>query len=72
MNYSRGAALIKIVNDLRYSLVSHKISVLMLLDLSAAFDTVDHPILLNSLIHLVGLSGTAFKWFNSYLRENLW
>lgn len=47
MNYSTGTALIKIINYLRYSLVSHKISVQVLLDLSAAFDTVDHPILLN-------------------------
>ncbi len=58
---------IKIINDIRFNSDSGKISVLVLLDLSAAFDTVDHNILLERLENCVGLSGMALKWFRSYL-----
>lgn len=46
-----------------------KCSLLVLLDLSSVFDTVDHGILLNRLNHLVGISGTALVWFSFYLTE---
>ncbi len=69
MNHSTETALLKILNDTRCNLDNHKLTVLVLLDLSAAFDTVDHHILLNRLKHLVGLSGTVFKWFHSYLTD---
>ena len=59
----------KIVNDLRCNMDSQKLSVLVLLDLSTAFDKVDHHILLNRLRHLVGLSGTVHNWFYSYLTD---
>ncbi|XP_074533220.1 uncharacterized protein LOC141796151 [Halichoeres trimaculatus] len=68
-NHSTETALLKIVNDFRCNLDLHKLTVLVLLDLSAAFDTVDHTILLNRLRHHVGLSGTAFQWFSSYLTD---
>ena len=37
------------------------------MDLSATFDTVDHGILLDVLNKQFGVSGTAGRWFNSYL-----
>ncbi|KAL0148410.1 hypothetical protein M9458_056310 [Cirrhinus mrigala] len=66
-HHSTETALVKIINDIRLNSDSGKISVLVLLDLSAAFDTVDHNILLERLENWVGLSGMALNWFRSYL-----
>ena len=44
------------------------VTVLLLLDLSAAFDTVDQDKLLNMLYKDIGIGGTAYKWFVSFLK----
>ena len=43
--------------------------ILVLLDLSAAFDTIDHHKLLNLLKHSFGIRGNALSWFQSYLQD---
>uniref|UniRef100_A0AAX7TX77 G8 domain-containing protein n=1 Tax=Astatotilapia calliptera TaxID=8154 RepID=A0AAX7TX77_ASTCA len=62
---------LEVTNDLLMASDSGLISVLVLLDLSAAFDTVDHNILLERLEHAVGITGTALQWFVSYLSHRL-
>ncbi len=62
-------ALLKIVNDLRLNTDKGNASVLILLDLSAAFDMVDHCILIDRLEKCIGLSGNDLNWFKTYITE---
>ena len=60
-------ALLKVQNDLLCEAEKGKISILALLDMSAAFDTIDHSILIERLNKSFGISGIALQWFESYL-----
>ena len=63
-------ALLKVINDLLLAIDEGKLSVLVLLDLSAVFDTIDHGILLHySLQYVFGIQGTVLSWFRSYLTK---
>ena len=65
--YSTETALLKVQNDILLNMDRQHVILLVLLDLSAAFDTVNHEILLRRLETTFGITGTALQWFSSYL-----
>jgi len=67
--HSTETALTKVQNDLLKAVDSQGGAVLVLLDLSAAFDTIDHTILMRTLEQHIGITGTALRWFHSYLSD---
>ena len=65
--HSTETALLKLTNDILDTIDSGKITILTALDMSAAFDTLDHATLLHRLEHTFGLSGFVISWIRSYL-----
>uniref|UniRef100_A0A8C1CZ15 Reverse transcriptase domain-containing protein n=1 Tax=Cyprinus carpio carpio TaxID=630221 RepID=A0A8C1CZ15_CYPCA len=63
--HSTETALLRVTNDLLLSSDRGCISLFVLLDLSAEFDTIDHTILLHRLEYFVGINGSALAWFKS-------
>ena len=68
MNHSTETAMLRVQNDILRALGDNKVVLLVLIDLSAAFDTVNHKRLINTL-HAIGITGKAFAWFTSYLQN---
>ena len=68
-HHSTETALTCVQDDFLRAIDDTKFIMLLMLDLSAAFDTVDHTILINRIENRLGITGTALKWFKSYLAD---
>ena len=67
--HSTETALLKVHNDAMCAIDMEKAMVIFLIDMSAAFDTVNHDIMLERLNTYIGVTGSALEWFRSYLKH---
>ena len=68
--FSCETMLIKLADLILNNMESTKITAVIALDLSAAFDTVNHSILLQTFQNYYGLNGTVLNWLASYLHKH--
>ena len=61
--------LVRMTDDILKDMEQGCVVTLVLLDLSAAFDTIDHDILIKKLLEDFGIQGSALRWFEDYLRD---
>ena len=67
-HHSTESCLLKIKRDILDAIDNQKVTALILLDASAAFDTIHHDILLQRLKTKFGFRGTVLKWMESYIQ----
>ena len=67
--FSTKTALIRITDDILFALDNKYFIALIMIDMSAAFDTIDHNILLHRLSHHFGINNSVLSWFRSYLNN---
>jgi hypothetical protein len=67
--HSTESAVLKIKSDLDAILDNGDAALMVLLDLSAAFDTIDHDLLITRLERDVGIKGNALCWIKSYVSD---
>ena len=68
--HSTETVLLSIKNDIHLSLSRGEATALILLDIPAAFDAIDHSTLLSCLLGWFGVGASTLKWFSSYLTEH--
>jgi len=67
--HSTETALLRVQSDILQSLDQNEATILVMLDLSAAFDTIDHTTLLNRLEQHFGITNKPLRWMKSYLTD---
>ncbi len=67
--HSTESALLRVFSDIFMATDSGDVTLLLLLDLTAAFDTINHQILISRLETSVGIRGNALNWIKSYLQN---
>ena len=67
--HSSETSLLYVQNDILVALKAGQSTALLLLDLSAAFDTIDHNILIHHLLHWFGISSTTLNLLSSFLSD---
>jgi hypothetical protein len=67
--YSCETALIKLLDDLLWDMEKKRCTAMVVIDLSAAFDTVDHTVLIDVLHRRFGIASNALQWFKTYLSQ---
>ena len=71
LGHSTESALLSIKNDVHLAFARGEATAVVLLDQSAAFDTIDHDTLLDPLSSWFGVSGVVLDWFKSYLSDHV-
>src|SRR5688572_4579520 len=66
---STETVLLSVCNTITNAMSTQRLTGLCMLDLSAAFDTIDHGILLERLSAWFGIHGSVLSWFSSYLMD---
>ena len=67
--HSTETALLKVHNVIMWAVERKGVTILLLLDLSSAFDTIDHKVLITRLSNILGDDNISLSWFESYLLD---
>ena len=65
--YLTETALLQVKTDILDAIDGKEVTCLVMLDLSAAFDTISHKLLINCLKYRIGITDTILQWISSYL-----